>query len=445
MYNKNDAQPPLHYLNKFHDRKISRANGDHLSLMSDLVELFGIDLGEFEFIQIAGSCGKGSTAEIVSSLLNAHQIKHGLYTGPHLIQYEERFKIMGTPISRPELLQLVQRIEKKLSVYPREEDVGHTHIMFLIALLFFRNHRIRLVIFENGVGGWSDPSNIFNPVISAITEIALDHTHLLGSSIEEITKDKMKIFKEDTDYAVCGTRNERAQRVLQNAIGNRKTIFRFIDRDYHARILSGDSNGSIFEYEGHVLSLKNLHLSAPGEHQVQNASTALALAECLMGIGYSLEPEKIKFALESLYIPCRMEKFVSGPATFLLDAAHNGHELKTLRRQIQKQNIEISQVLLSFSSNKNIGQMIHWLNPPEGCKILVVPNPFSERRVPTEDIEHHLNTAGLHYQFYPDIESALDSIHRTQNPGTQLVTGSMYLVGAVKHLLIQSEYKCSTE
>ena len=89
--------------------------------------------------------------------------------------------------------------------------------------------------------------------------------------------------------------------------------------------------------------------------------------------------------------------------------------------------------------------MIHCLNPPEGTKILVVPNPFSERRVPTEDIVLHLNTAELDYQIFPDIEAALDSIHRTQNHGTLLVTGSMYLVGAVKNLLIQGDWECSKQ
>ena len=444
MLNVKNSQEEFQFLHQFHSRKTSRKNGLHLAIMTELVQLFKIDLEDFTFIQIAGSCGKGSTAEMISSVLNAHHTPHGLYTGPHLIQYEERFKISGSVISRKELLQTVRHISTELAGYPRESNVGHAHIMFLIALLFFKQNQIRLVIFENGVGGWSDPSNIFNPAMSILTEIALDHTHLLGNSIEEITKDKMRIIKEKTEYVVCGTRNERAKAILQEAEKNSQTRYSFIDSDYQTRILSASAKGSTFDYEGAALQLKAVHLPVPGKHQVQNAATALALVECLISAGYAIETEKIKLAFETLHVPCRMETIMSGKKTFLLDAAHNGHELHTLQHHIRTLDLNINQMLLSFSSNKNIQYMIESLHPDKETELLIVPNPFSERQISLEEVETHLKRAGLTYKCFPDIESGLQSIQDAQTPGTVLVTGSMYLTGYVKNALKQGGNACST-
>ncbi len=200
--------------------------------MNELLELCSIHLEDFDFVQIAGSCGKGSTAHFISSMLHENEIPHGLFTGPHLQYYEERFRINHEQISREEFARIVLDIAGKLKSFPRFQEVGHMHMMILIALSFFKNHHIRLVIFENGVGGATDPSNVFSPLVAVLTEITLDHCHLLGNSIAEITQDKLEVIKKSTQYVVCGMENPEARELLYTKEKASNSSFVFYERDY---------------------------------------------------------------------------------------------------------------------------------------------------------------------------------------------------------------------
>lgn len=439
---KKDYVSALEFLNQFYERTINRKNKHHLELMSELLEQCSITLDDFDFVQIAGSCGKGSTAHFISSILRENNIKHGLFTGPHLEHYEERFQVNGQQISASEFAQIVMDIAEKLSDYPRFHEVGHMHIMILIALSYFKNHQIQLVIFENGVGGKSDPSNIFQPMIAVLTEITLDHCHLLGHSIEAITKDKLQIIKEGTSSVVCGMQNTEAREVLFNKEKNTAAFFFFYERDYGAQKITAGLQHNRFDYKGVKQTIRDIVLPLAGDHQIQNAANALATIECLAKKGVPFSAEKIRKGLERVFIPCRMEHVHHNGISFLFDGAHNSLELKTLKKNLQRLQVKVSNMIMTVSSNKDIQDMVQAIYL-EGAEIYLVPNPFMERRVSFAEITSYLDTLNaVSYRTFPTIEAALNTLYEEagKEEHVTLVTGSLYLVGRIKNIINQGEY-----
>ena len=434
-------QSAIQFLSQFNNRIINRKEKHHVQLMNELLELCSIHLEDFDFVQIAGSCGKGSTAHFISSMLHQNEIPHGLFTGPHLQYYEERFRINHEQISREEFARIVLDIAGKLKSFPRFQEVGHMHMMILIALSFFKNHHIRLVIFENGVGGATDPSNVFSPLVAVLTEITLDHCHLLGNSIAEITQDKIEVIKKSTQYVVCGMENSEARELLYTKEKACNSSFIFYERDYGSNNESTGLNYNRFNYKGIELTLNQIYLPLIGEHQIQNATNALAAVECLSKLGLVFEWEKVRKGLEQVSISCRMEFVDHNGTTFLFDGAHNSLELQTLKRNIRSLNLNITKMILTVSSNKDIRDMVQSIDI-DGAEILLVPNPFIERRVSFAEITSHLDTLNhVTYRTFDSIESSLQYLYQTGSSKNEiiLVTGSLYLVGRIKNIIHQGD------
>lgn len=437
----NRYEEAIGFLSTFYNRTINRKNKHHVHMMNELLEHCSISLEDFEFVQIAGSCGKGSTAFLLSSILHENGIEHGMFTGPHLSHYEERFRINDQQIHQDEFSQIVLEVAKQLSSYPRFQEVGHMHVLVLIALQFFKNHHIRLVIFENGVGGASDPSNVFSPAVAVITEITLDHCHLLGNSIEEITKDKLQIIKDTTQFVVCGMKNPAARTIAEEIEKSAKPSFMLYERNYHSANVRTSLTCNQFDYKGSGLILNQIHLPLIGEQQVQNAANVLAVIECLSNLGYVFTEEKVRKGIVNLYIPCRMEMVKHQGITFLFDGAHNSLELATLKKNIQTLHLNISKMILTVSSNKDIREMIQSIYL-EGAEILIVPNPFIERRVSFTEITSYLDTfEHVNYSTFENIESSLQFLYQKADSvqGIVLVTGSLYLVGRIKDIINQGD------
>ncbi|MFB9987778.1 bifunctional folylpolyglutamate synthase/dihydrofolate synthase [Bacillus benzoevorans] len=437
----NSYEQAIQYLSQFYKRTINRRNEHHLHIMNELLEHCSINLDEFQFVQIAGSCGKGSTTFLLSNMLHENGIVHGVFTGPHLAKYEERFRMNDGQINEEEFSQIVLDIADRLRSYPRFQEIGHMHVMVLIALFFFTNHHIQLVIFENGVGGASDPSNVFNPIVAILTEITLDHCHLLGSSIEEITQDKLHIVKKETQFVVCGMKNPAARTIAEEKEKEANQPFVFYERDYHSENVRTSVQSNQFDYKGMDLILNEISLPLLGEHQVQNTSNALAAIECLSQLGYDFAWEKVRKGIEHTAIPCRMEMVRHHGISFLFDGAHNSLELETLKKNIQTLNLDISKIIMTVSSNKDIRDMMQSIYL-EGTEILLVPNPFIERRVSFSEITSQLDTLGhVNYRTFENIESSLQYLYQNAANinGTVLVTGSLYLVGRIKNIINQGD------
>ncbi|GGE44968.1 bifunctional folylpolyglutamate synthase/dihydrofolate synthase [Pullulanibacillus camelliae] len=423
-------QECLQYLEAFYTRKTPR-DGRHLLVMERLLRRFAIYHHHFIFVQIAGSCGKGSTAAFISSMLTQAGLKHGLFTGPHLADYEERFAITGHNISRQEFIQVVDRIKRTLT----QDDlqaVGHMHMMILIALLWFKEKGIKLVVFENGVGGAADPSNLFNPLVACLTEITLDHMHLLGDTIEAITIDKAAIVKPQTQAVICGMRHPIAREIMGKLERELEKSFTFFERDYDYQASEGAMN-----FKSKTIEAKQLMPSLPGQHQYQNASNAISVIEALRALGYNIPNSAMRCGVAQAKWPGRLERLSFGNGAVILDGAHNPFELATLHDSLICLNCEPSIIVISFASRKNSLEMLKALHFPQAL-YLVAPSPFLERRQSQQVVEAAFQQLGLNYKYDASLGKLLEWARASLKASeVLLVTGSLYLVGAVREQLIR--------
>ncbi|WP_047152319.1 bifunctional folylpolyglutamate synthase/dihydrofolate synthase [Aneurinibacillus tyrosinisolvens] len=433
----------LDYLTQFNTRVTDRRNGAHLKTMRELLALFGLDTAGYQIIQITGSCGKGSTAHFLSSMLAAHGIHHGLFTGPHLDTYEERFAYNGETIPASLFISFIEEIKARLETeYDAEKSVGHMHVMVLIALMFFQKKGAGLLVFENGVGGESDPSNVFDPFISVITEITIDHSHLLGNTIREIVRNKAAIIKKSTAYAVCGMTEPQARIELQHAENERiSTRFLYWNREYESTIREVTKAGSRFDYKGFSLSLDGVKINMPGRHQVQNASTALCVMEILRREGFGVEEEAVRKGLSSMRFSGRMEWREVGGRKILLDGAHNPLQLQALANYVKESGIERKRILVSFTSNRDMeetARLLAEMNAP----FYAAPSPFKERRVGREDVERNFHKYGVGCTYCDTVEEAFrQAMSGLQEDEVLIVTGSLYLVGFLNSGRMEALYE----
>jgi len=425
-----NAQDCLNFLSQYHAKESPHEGGRHLQVMDELLKLFKIDVRRFDIVQITGSCGKGSTATFVSSMLQAANMPHGLFTGPHLIRYEERFSIDGKPIASGEFIDIVSEIAEKTADYDMS-DAGHKHLMTLIAMMWFARKKVPLVIFENGAGGWSDPSNIFDPVIACLTEITLEHTQLLGETVTAITKDKAAIIKDSAMLAVCGMNNAEARRYLMDLEAIAHTRFSFIHRDYDIR---ADGGGLV--YQSHQEKISGIELGLPGTHQQQNAANALMVIEGLKEIGYRIETGAIIAGLRQARFPGRLECIQWESKELILDGAHNPLELRVLSQNLNRLGVAPKVILISFASKKNVAEMLKALGLSQALYI-VAPSPFAARQQSQAAVEAVFTELNLEFKYYADVEAAWQAALCAADDKL-LVTGSLYLVGKVRELLLAS-------
>ncbi|XP_033184820.1 folylpolyglutamate synthase 1 isoform X1 [Bombus vancouverensis nearcticus] len=267
-------------------------------------------LDTLSVIHIAGTKGKGSTCAYTEAILREHGFKTGFFSSPHLVNARERIRISGQPISKIQFTQNFWKIYKKLEDTKEHESDMPTYFKFLTILMFntFLDEHVDVAIIEVGIGGLYDCTNIIrNPVCVGITSLGLDHTSLLGNTVEDIAYQKSGIFKSGT-VAFSVPQLSQAMRILEE---------RAIERNCKLRVIP-----SFDEYKWEnlspILQIKN-------KVQQQNASIAIQMAtEWLLTRNKvaSVSMDKIAIALTSCKWPGRMQILRSSIGDFFLDGAH---------------------------------------------------------------------------------------------------------------------------
>ena len=181
---------------------------------------------EFKSIHLAGTNGKGSTASIIAKILQNSGQKVGLYTSPHLINFNERIRINGVPISDNDIISFTKKYRDFFEKY----SITFFEATTAMAFDYFRKNEIDIAIVETGLGGRLDSTNVLSPIHTIITEIDFDHTHLLGETVEEITTEKCGIIKNATPNTTINTRSNIVE-VIDQFSTKRNTRTNYINKD----------------------------------------------------------------------------------------------------------------------------------------------------------------------------------------------------------------------
>jgi len=291
-----------------------------------LTELLGDPQRAYPVIHLTGTNGKGSTAAMIESLLRADGLRTGRFTSPHVMSVNERITIDGQPISDERFDDLWREIEPYVALVDQQEIDG-VHMTFFeiitaMAYAAFADAPVDVAVVEVGMGGAWDATNVADADVAVVTPIDLDHTHVLGRTISEITREKAGIIKPGAHAILAGQSVEAAEILLARcaevgALPQREGVdFGVIDRKLAV-------SGQLIRLSAADGPVDDIFLPLYGAHQAANAGQALAAVEAFLGLK-ALNPDVVREGFAQVHFPGRLELVRRTPAV-VLDAAHNPH------------------------------------------------------------------------------------------------------------------------
>ena len=383
-----------------------------------LAALAGNPQEKLRFIHVAGTNGKGSTCAMLESVYRASGLRVGLFTSPHLVSFRERIQINRQLISEIEVIRLVEELQPLLKQFPADHHPTFFEVITVMALKFFAEQRCDLVIWETGLGGRLDATNIVTPLASVITNIALDHQQWLGDTLGEIAFEKAGIIKL-TIPVVTATDEPEALVVIEKVAREKNAPLKIIGRD--AALRRPDS------------AARCPYLPLPGEHQQTNAALALATVEILQN-QIPISDEKIRVGLANVNWPGRLQLVQrQNSQKILLDGAHNVAGAKALSDALEKNFPAARRALVLGVLQDKDWQHICETLAPLTARIFTVP-VASERAANANDLAVACRAANPPAEIVA-CASLAEALKKTADEDFVVITGSLYLVGEALEIL----------
>ncbi|MEY8401764.1 folylpolyglutamate synthase/dihydrofolate synthase family protein [Oscillospiraceae bacterium 44-34] len=376
---------------------------------------------KLKFVHIAGSNGKGSTAAMLASVLSAAGLKTGLYTSPHLWQFNERFQVDGAPISEEDLVDITAQ------VLEAAEDETEFELMTAIGMVHFLRSKCDIVVLETGLGGRLDSTNIIpSPEAAVITHIGLEHTEILGDTLDKIAQEKAGIIKQGCDVVLC------EQGFDLYCLFEEICKFRYsrLALTVKPEVLSSGLEGQTFTYRGEGL----YHIALLGEHQLQNAAVVLEAVRVLRRRSWEIPETAVVRGLEQARWPGRLELARRGPDV-ILDGGHNPQCMEALARALGELYPEKKLIFLTgVLADKDWSTMMGELLPL--AKEFYTITPDSPRAMPAAELAAYLEGQGAKATPCGSVREGLELALVFLPPEDVVcVTGSLYMIGEVRHLL----------
>ncbi len=319
-----------------------------LERMNELLKRLDSPEKSLKFVHIAGTNGKGSVTTMVSDILTLSGYKTGKYTSPFVSDFRERFQIDSKMIPKRTFSRLVKKVKMIVDKMSLEgNQLTEFEVNTAIAMLYFKEQNCDIVCLEVGLGGRFDATNVIDtPLVSVITAIALDHTHILGDTIEKIAFEKAGIIKKGcTCVSYPLQKDEAAAEIMQKCA---ETGSKYITANSNAvKIISSDITGSDFLY-----SNEHYHVGFVGKHQVYNAVTAILTTQQLTKKGFSIPEACVKEGLQGVSMPARFE-IVSKSPLIILDGAHNPQGMKALSETVKDIKAKRKLMIIGMLADKD--------------------------------------------------------------------------------------------
>ena len=369
------------------------------NIIDVLAEIGNPHLG-LKTIHLAGTNGKGSTSHILASILIENGYKVGLYTSPHIKDFRERIKINGKLISKYAVVDFVNQNKNTID----NLNPSFFEITTAMAFSIFKKENCDIAIIETGLGGRLDSTNVITPEVSVITNIGIDHTKFLGTTLPQIAKEKAGIIKYNVPV-VIGEFNKETFPVFQGKANECKSEL----------VLATSSN----QYKTDLL----------GMFQQRNIETALNTIQILSQNGWYIDSSKTKMALTKVKtntnFSARLDQISVNPK-IIVDASHNPDGIKNLFLELNEIDFEKLHVVYGTSADKDVNEIMSHF-PLEAFYYLTGFN--SERSLPVKDLEIYANKSKLNYSIHTDPELALSAARQSYKRGDLIIVfGSFFLL-----------------
>ena len=394
-----------------------------LGRMQQAVDLLGNPEKTYPIIHVTGTNGKGSTIAFMRELFVAHGKKVGTFTSPHIVSIHDRICINGQPIAEEDFVRIANQVkEMEKTLLETHDHLSFFELLTLIALLYFKEQEVDLVLLEVGIGGLLDTTNVVTGEIAVITSIGLDHQETLGDSLEEIADQKAGIFKSGKQ-AVIAKLSPEAELVCQSKA-------RELDVDLYQT--GQDFTLNAGDFSSKLASFSRLEISLEGAYQQENAALALQTFLLFMASGGErVEEELVRQALKETHWAGRLERI--RPHIYL-DGAHNLPALTRLVEFIQGKIQQGYQVHVLFGAlkRKDYQGMLGYLTEQL---------PQVELKVTGFDYQGSLEESDVSgYKLVDSYRDFISEFEENANDQDLLfVTGSLYFISEVRASLVGSD------
>jgi len=368
-------------------------------------------------IHIAGTNGKGSTAAMIASILQKTERNVGLYTSPHLINFNERIRINGIPIKDEQISAFLNRYRKQI------DTLGSTFFETTTALTFFyfNQKKVDIAVMEVGMGGRLDSSNVANSVISILTPINIDHVEFLGYDLVSIAREKCGILRKNSPVVVAPQQDE-----VLNTI--EEFVFTLGTTAYPTSKVSPVDSIKITS-EGSQFSIDDKTFAIPllGKHQVVNAQTAIASCSLFDNTIHTGTMEK---GLQTVTWPGRLQKMSNDPLVYY-DVAHNPSGLLAILNTVQELFLKNRiGAICALKKNKHAEAMGQLLS--QTCKFVVTTTPDHGEFFSSQSLARILSQSGIDTIPIPSPSDALNICYDgSYNCDLWLIFGTHYLAEAI--------------
>jgi len=428
-----DYQQALDYIYSYIDYETMRMPRDaaHYDLrrMDELLAQIGNPHLKARSVHIAGTNGKGSVAAMVASALSGCGYTTGLYTSPHLISLNERIRVDGKLISNDELIALVEKLKPEVETVDKKATYGRlTTFEFLTALGFayFEQKGAEFQVLEVGLGGRLDATNVTNPEVCIITPINFDHMEVLGNSLAEIVAEKSGIIKPGSTVVISPQLDEAVEVIKQTCQRCRVQLIT-VGTDVTWQGLGFDLERQLLRVKGRKESYE-LSIPLLGQHQLDNAATAVAALEVLADRGFNISRQGIVGGLGRVSWPGRLQVLSRHPLV-VVDGAHNIGAARRLKQAIEQYfNFDRAILVIGASFDKDIASIVSELHPLF-AKVIVTrsrhPRAMAPAPLAAEFAKH-----GVKAQIAEDVPAALSqALALAGDKDLVCVAGSLFVVG----------------
>ena len=403
-----------------------------LDRIRTLLEALGNPHQKLQFVHIAGTNGKGSTAAMMDSCLRAAGYKVGMFTSPFINRFNERIQVNGIPIPDQDLVQLVEQVQP--AAQAMEDVPTEFELITALGMLYFVQQNCDIVVLEVGLGGALDSTNIIPPPACAvITALGMDHVKELGPTLADIAAAKAGIIKPGSPVVSYGGEPE-ADKVIADTARAQGAPLTVVDFS-RLQLRSASLDGLVFDFDG----LEGLTLPFLASYQARNAAVAITALRALRGRGWNISDQAIRQGLAQVRWPGRFELLRRDPP-FLLDGSHNAHGMRatvaSLRERFPGEKFVF---LISIMADKDWDKMLQLLLPLAKCFVTVTaPSP---RAIPAPDLAAQIRAMGGAAEPADTIPAGVARADALAGGGPVAALGTLYFSGDVRRALTFLEKK----
>lgn len=430
QFTYNDALDTLYGFINYEIQRQDRYSPEVMTLErpEKLLALMGNPQQRYPTVHLTGTKGKGSVGAMSASILQSAGYRVGLYSSPHLQDFRERFQINQELISHDALAQIVYDLKP---YFDQVEGITWFEVITAVAFEYFAREKVDIAVIEVGLGGRLDATNVLHPVVSMITSLSFDHTHLLGNTLASIAAEKGGIIKPGIPV-VTAPQAPEAQEVLERIAVERHAPLTLIGRDWQYQVHPESLNGQSVTIS--VGGEKRTYRTAlMGQHQAINMTVVLAAMQRVREAGFAISEEAIHTGLETVNWPGRLEVVRANPLV-VLDSAHNRASAECLRHALRHLFGEKPLVLVfGAKGDKDITGMMEELLPITTS--IIVAQAIDSRAESPDAIVNIIRETGYTGQItiVPVVgEAVQQGIEQAGTDGMVCVTGSLYVVGEAR-------------